>query len=114
MNVLKLLPVVLSFLLLAAHFYRAGLAIAAGLCVAVLFLLTMRKTWVPILFQVLLILGALEWLRTLYNFAAMRIAFEQPWTRLAIILGAVALFTALSGLVFRSKALRARYGANGT
>jgi len=56
-----------------------------------------------------LILGALEWLRSLYYLAAMRIAWDQPWTRLAIILGAVALFTALSGLVFNSKALRARY-----
>jgi hypothetical protein len=64
---------------------------------------------VPRLLQVLLLLGALEWLRTLYMFAQMRIAFEQPWTRLAIILGAVALFTALSGLVFRTKTLRKRY-----
>jgi hypothetical protein len=113
MNALKLLPVIISFLLLAAHFYRAGLTIAACLCVAVLFLLPMRKTWVPGLFQALLILGSLEWLRTLYNLAAIRIAFEQPWTRLAVILGAVALLTALSGLIFRSKALRARYGGEG-
>jgi hypothetical protein len=39
----------------------------------------------------------------------MRIAWEQPWTRLAVILGAVALFTALSGLVFSFKKLRAFY-----
>jgi hypothetical protein len=54
----------------------------------------------------LLALGALEWLRSLYFFAAMRIAFGEPWTRLAVILGLVALFTGLSGLVFRSKKLR--------
>ena len=109
MNVLRLLPVILSFLLLAAHFYRAGMTVVAGLCIAMPVLLFLRKPWVPHLFQAVLVLGALEWLRTLYGFAAMRIAFEQPWGRLAVILGAVALFTALSGLVFRSRALKSRY-----
>jgi len=109
MNVLRLIPVILSFLLLGAHFYRSGQVMLAAICVALLFLLFIRKSWVPRLFQILLVLGALEWLRSLYYFAAIRIAWEQPWTRLAIILGAVALFTALSGLVFRSKAVRARY-----
>jgi len=109
MNALRLSPVILSFLLLAAHFYRAGHVVLAALCIAMLLLLLIRKAWIPRLFQVVLLLGALEWLRSLYFFAAMRIAWDQPWTRLAIILGAVAIFTALSGLVFRSKKLRARY-----
>jgi len=109
MTGLRLLPVILSFLLLAAHFYRAGLVLPATLTVAVLFLLFLRKPWIPRLFQLLLILASLEWLRTLYHFAAMRIAWDQPWTRLAVILLALALFTALSGLVFRARSLRARY-----
>ena len=109
MNILRLIPVVLSFVLLAAHFYRSGGVVLAGLCVVILLLLFFRKSWIPKLFQFLLILGALEWFRSLYYFAAMRIAWDQPWTRLAFILGVVALFTALSGLVFNSKALRARY-----
>lgn len=109
MNFLRLLPVILSFLLLGAHFYRAGLPPLTLLCVAVLFLLFLRKSWVPLLFQVLLVLGALEWLRTLFMFAQMRIAWGEPWTRLAIILGAVALFTALSGLVFKNRKLASRY-----
>ena len=57
----------------------------------------------------MLALGALEWLRALYGFAAMRIAFGEPWTRLALILGAVALFTGLSGLVFKNRSLRDYY-----
>jgi hypothetical protein len=113
MNLLRLIPIFLSFLLLAAHFYRSGQVVLAGLCIATLLLLVFRKSWIPRLFQVLLVLGALEWLRSLYYFAAMRIAWDQSWTRLAIILGAVALFTALSGLVFRSKALRSRYMIKG-
>ena len=61
------------------------------------------------MFQLMLILGSLEWLRSLYFFVAMRIAWDQPWMRLAIILGAVALFTALSGLVFKNNKLRSYY-----
>ena len=111
MNVLRLFPVIFSFLLLAAHCYRAGFPVLFAICVGLPFLLFFRKRWVPRLFQWLLILGALEWLRALYFFAAMRIAWDQPWTRLAVILGAVALFTALSGLVFRSKKLRTYFCA---
>lgn len=111
MNAIRLLPVVLSLLLLGAHFYRAGQEALTGVCLALPLLLFLRRPWVPRLFQALLALAALEWLRTLYVFAGMRIAFEQPWTRLAIILGAVALLTALSGLVFRVVALRRFYRA---
>ena len=110
-NALKTLPVIISFLLLSAHFYRAGLAIPAGVSIAIPLMLLFRESWVPRLIQILLLLGALEWLRTLSMFAGLRIENGQPWTRLAIILGAVALFTGLSGLVFRSQALRSRYAA---
>ena len=109
MNLLRLLPVILSFLLLGAHFYRAGLPPLTLLSLAVLALLFLRKSWVPRLFQALLILGAIEWLRTLYVLAAMRIAWGEPWTRLALILGGVALLTALSGPVFQGRKLKARY-----
>jgi len=109
MNILRLFPVILSFLLLGAHFYRAGYPILTGACIGVLSLLLVRKPWVPRLFQGLLILASLEWLRALYYFAAMRIAWDQPWTRLAVILGAVALVTALSGLVFNHRKLRVFY-----
>ncbi len=110
MNFLRLLPVTLSFFLLGAHFYRAGLVPLTVLCVAILFLLVLRKNWVPRLFQVLLLVGAVEWRSTLYFFAAMRIAWGEPWTRLAVILGTVALLTALSGLVFKSRKLKGFYG----
>jgi hypothetical protein len=109
MNVLRLSPVIFSLLLLGAHFYRAGQVVLTGLCLAVLFLLFLRKSWVPKVFQLLLVAGSLEWLRSLYSFAAMRIAWDQPWARLAIILGAVALFTVLSGLVFQHQKLKVHY-----
>lgn len=109
MNFFRLVPVILSFLLLGAHFYRTGNLALTGFCIGVMFLLFVRKPWVPRFFQGLLLLGAFEWLRSLYFFVAMRIAWDQPWTRLAVILGAVALFTLLSGLVFELRKPRRFY-----
>ena len=42
-------------------------------------------------------------------FAAMRMSLGQPYLRMALILGAVALLTGLAALVFESQALRTRY-----
>jgi hypothetical protein len=109
MNFLKLIPVVLSFLLLTAHFYRAGNEWLAGAVLLLPLVLFVRQSWVPRVIQLTLLVGAAEWLRTLWFIAQMRMQFEMPWTRLAIILGGVALFTALSGLVFFSRSLRRRY-----
>ena len=109
MSFVRLLPVFISFLLLAAHFVRAGQNILAFILLFLLLLLALRKSWVPWVIQLTLLLGAIEWLRTLVFVAQMRMEFGMPWARLAIILGSVALFTALSSLVFRSKGLRKRY-----
>jgi len=110
MNFLRLLPVVLSLVLLAAHFSRNDMAPLMAVSLAVPFLLLVRRTWIPRLFQVLLVLGALEWLRTLVVIARRRMEAGEDWLRMALILGVVALFTGLSALVFRSGALRERYG----
>ena len=109
MNFVRLLPVILSILLLAAHFFRAGDNLYVLVLLVSLLLLVIKKSWVPWLLQVVLVLGAVEWLRTLMFVAQMRIEFDMPWARMAIIMGAVAMFTAFSSLVFRGKALRNRY-----
>jgi len=46
--------------------------------------------------------------------ALMRIANEQEWARMAIILGLVAAFTAASALVFRASTLQSRYDGDGS
>jgi len=109
MNFLRLLPVILSMLLLGAHFYRAGFIVLVVILFASLFLLFIRQTWIVRVIQVELVIGGLEWFRTTYNLVMMRQSMNMPWTRLAIILGSVALFTFCSSLVFRSKSLKKRY-----
>ena len=114
MNFVRLMPVMLSALLLGAHFLRAGQTVIAVIIVLFPVLLVVKRPWVARLTQLLLLLGGLEWVRTLIVFAAARRETGEPWTRLAVILGSVALFTAGSGLLFsRSRALRKRYGLDG-
>ncbi len=109
MNFLKLIPVILSFLLLAAHFYRAMLFPFAILTLVLFFFLFIKEKWVARLSQAVLVIGALEWLRTLLKLVEIRQAMGMQWTRLAVILGIVALFTGLSALVFQSRSLKKRY-----
>lgn len=109
MNLLKLSPVILSFLMLAAHFYRSGLVIFAIISLLIPFLLFIRNIWIPRMIQIILIIGALEWIRTILIFVEERKLYEMPWVRLAVILGSVALFTALSGLLFQLKSIKRYY-----
>jgi len=109
MNFVRLIPVILSFLLLSAHFYRAGLFPLVILALVFMFFLFIRGKWVARLSQVFLVIGALEWVRTLLGLVEMRQAMSMPWIRLAVILGLVALFTGLSALVFQSRSLKERY-----
>jgi len=109
LNFLRLLPVLISFLLVAAHFLRSGQVIFVSLVLCMPLLLLLRQAWVPRVVQVVLLLAAAEWLRTLVSIAQLRMHTGEDWVRMAVILGAVALFTAASGLVFRHAALRAWY-----
>ena len=109
MNFVRLLPVILSFGLLAAHFSRAGIFPLMLICLAVPLLLFIKKRWVARSIQVLLVLGAAEWIRAMMGYIEMRKSIGDDWGRLAIILIAVALLTACSGLVFRGKKLRSTY-----
>ena len=109
MNLLRLLPVLLSFGLLAAHFSRADMLPLVVVSLAIPFLLWIPKAWVARTIQILLLAGAAEWIRAMFGYIAIRKEIGEDWTRLAIILVAVAILSACSGLVFRGKALKKRY-----
>ena len=109
MNIVRLLPVILSVLLLAAHFSRADNFLMMLISLIAPLILLVRKPWVARAMQIVLLLGALEWVRTLVVIARARLALGEAWLRMAVILGAVALVTAISALVFQTKALKTRY-----
>ena len=109
MNFIRLLPVCLSSVLIAAHFLRSGSFVWVGCSLAFPFLLFFPKKWAARIVQACLVIGMLEWLRTLYIIANLRIETGKPWMRLVIILGSVAIVTGASACVFFMKPLRIRY-----
>ena len=109
MNFIKLLPVILSLLLLGAHLLRYGNIPLVLLTASLLPVLLVRRPWVARLFRIVLVVGAIEWVRTLVVLVRIRQAEGGPWIRLTVILGAVAALTICSAFVFRSRSLRERY-----
>lgn len=109
MNIIRLLPILISFFLLGAHFSRAGLLLPALSCLAAPALLYFTTPLSARVIQIFLLLGSAEWIRTLIKLIGLRQEYDLPYTRLAIILVGVALFTALSAGVFYLPPLKKKY-----
>lgn len=107
--VLGMLPIVLSFLVLGAHFLRSWDIVLVAVCAILLVLAFVPRRWAARVVQVGLVMATLEWVRTLVLIVQERMAYGAPYTRTAIILGAVAACTLASTLVFRTRAMRTRY-----
>lgn len=114
MTFLQLLPVGLSVTVLAAHFLFHGNPVLLLVSLATIGLLFVPRPWAAHVVRVFLVLGTIEWLRTLTVRVFERKALGQPALRFAVILGTVALITAASALMFRTPRLRARFGLTGT
>jgi hypothetical protein len=98
MKVLACVPLALSSLLLAAHFFRSGdLAFVLLVLLAPLLVAT-REIGAVRIVQFLLVAGAAEWVRTAHSIAQHRAVMGAPVTRMLVILGAVALVTLLAAL----------------
>ena len=109
MIALALFPLLCSILLIAAHFYRSGSLLLTSVSLIFSLLLIFRKHWVPRLVTVFLLLSAAEWLRTMLVFIEQYQEADKSWTRLAIILTSVSLFTALSTLTCKTPAMQKKY-----
>lgn len=104
-----LLPPAAALVLLGAHFFRAGLVPLTVACLGLIALLFARARWAWLAAQAALWLGTLEWLRTAWLFASARAQSGQPYGRLLVILGGVALVTALAATVLRTTAAREHF-----
>ena len=94
---------VISGVLIAAHFLRAGIYPLVVLGLVFPWLLLTGRRWATRTVQILLVLAAAKWVYTLLVIAAQRRADGQPWLRMALILGGVALFALLSAAIIRAK-----------
>lgn len=97
---IRLAPIILSALLLAAHFSRHDTPVLIVLSLLFPLVLLIRRPWAARLVQGVLVLGALEWIRTLVVLTRARQATGDDWVRMAAILGVVAAVTFASALVF--------------
>jgi len=109
MNIIRLLPAIMSLLILSAHFSRAGFPFISVIFLVLPLLLLIKLSWVARLIQIVLIFGSVEWIRSLVYYVNQRQELGEPYIRLVLILGIVAILTGLSALVFRNKALKERY-----
>ena len=109
----RLIPAMISCLLMSAHFLRYGNWGLMLLWLSAPLLLMVRQRYVTVIFQLLLLFGAYLWLSVLLNYWNIRTTSGEPRLRLAMILGGVALFTAASGLVFLHSAIRERFPVTG-
>ena len=96
-----LLPVclLLTLLLSAAHWWRAGQAGVALACLLWWSASLRRAAWMRPLTALLLLLLAAEWFLTADQFIQLRQMRHQPWLRLALILTATAAVTLLTALL---------------
>jgi len=110
LTVVLLAPVVISCLLMVAHFMYGGNPLLALVCLAVAFCVFSRSPKAARIVQVFLVLASLEWVRAIFAYVAERQGEGKAWMRLAVILGAVACFTLASSLVFLTKTIKERSG----
>jgi hypothetical protein len=106
MTLLFLTPAIVGYTLLALHFYRADNLPAMLCAVLPIAAMVIRHPLIARILQVCLLIGAVEWLRTTVILVDHRMEAGQPWLRLALILGSVALATALAAMVFQQARVR--------
>jgi len=98
--------VVLSLVLLFAHFLRLGHPGLIALSLAVFALLRFKQTWARRALQAWLVFGALVWADAAAEMIALRRAIHAPYARLALIMSAAAGLTCLSILILQNKKRR--------
>lgn len=108
-NFIKILPVILCTLLMAAHLGRANMFILQIVSLLIPFILFWKSKISARAMQLFLIIYGLEWIRTINYYAQIRIAKGEDWFRLAIILGVVALINFATVFVFRTRSMKERY-----
>ena len=99
----------MAALLLGAHFLRTGNMVLVLICIAAPFAFFYHRWHSLVLLQALAYGAGAIWLYTAWQLVEARQALGQSWTLAAAILGAVALFTLLAGLLLNSRVMRESY-----
>jgi hypothetical protein len=105
----RVIPIIIAALLLAAHFLRAGNLLLTAVCGLMPLLLLIKKRWSVWALQLFAFAGVVIWLGVAITIVRQRIMLGDSWLRVLFILGGVALFTAAAGLLLNSAAVKERY-----
>jgi len=105
MFVLRRLPACLALLMLGALSLRLGLGflVAVPLTLLLMALLFIPRTISQTIASAMVWVGAIAWMGMAWLRIQQRLREDLPWMRLALIFGAVALFTAWAAWLLRRK-----------
>lgn len=96
--------------ILAGHFLRMGALLAALLCLALPFLaMFTRVRWALRTLQAALAMGSVNWVVTALRIGAERRADGRPWARMAVILGTVAVLSALAAALLNRRSVLEKF-----
>jgi len=109
--VLRIVLIAVAALLLAAHFFRESSFVLVAVCTAAPLLFLWKKRWSLILLQLMAYAAATTWIVVAFRLIEVRQQTGRSWTAAVLILGAVALFTLVAGLLLNSRAITQRYPA---
>jgi len=105
----RLLPIIISTFLFAAHVMRFNGLLPALLVLVSLATLMIRKPWVPRLWQALLLIAIIVWVDATIDYVKLRLALNASWARLLIIMSAIILFNVLSLVWLENKIIKHHY-----
>jgi hypothetical protein len=100
---MRALPALVSAILLGAHFFRADLHLLAAVSVLIPALLLLQSTFAVRIVQAALVAGFFVWADALLSLYKQRLALGMPWTRMALILCAVAVFALVSAYFLEAR-----------
>ncbi len=109
MILVRLIPIILSTLLFAAHLSRNYNDLPALLVILLLAVLFIRKSWVIRFYQAFLSIAAIFWIKITIQLVTYRLSEELPYIRLSIILIILILFTLWSAIWMNSKKIKDHY-----
>ena len=106
---LRLIPLIIAFFLLGAHFLRSGHIILTGVSILAPLLLLIKKRWILFLMQWLAYSGAIVWMYTTFILVQQRLMAGSPWVRMLLILSGVTVLTLYAGYLLKSDVVKQRY-----
>ena len=100
---------VAAAILMGAHFLRGSHFLMVALCLAVPLLFLWKERSSLIALQLLAYGASATWVVVAIRLVQVRWHYGERWVLAAVILGSVALYTLLAGLLLNSRAITKHY-----